>query len=158
MTLIVGGKGFIGAHAARALLDMGEPCVITTGHPERPLPKFLEEEIEKLLFVERVEIEDGEAFLEIGRRRRIDRIVDLAAAPGRPFGTVESLRSGMTVLLNVLQAARAWEIERLCVASTIGVYGGVEGALREDALFPTIPLHSIPAFKRSVEILVASSR
>ena len=32
----------------------------------------------------------------------------------------------------------------------------MEGALREDALFPTIPLHSIPAFKRSVEILVAS--
>ena len=31
MQLITGGMGFIGLHTARALLDMGESCVLVTG-------------------------------------------------------------------------------------------------------------------------------
>lgn len=63
----------------------------------------------------------------------------------------------MTVFLNVLEAGRAWGVRRISVASTIGVYGGVEGnPLREDAPLPSIPMHPIPAFKKAIEILSSS--
>lgn len=157
MILITGGKGFIGLHTARALIDMGESCVITTSHPERPLPDFIEAEIGSRLFVEKVDLLNIDSLLGVGKRHRIHGIVELAAAPSRPFGTPESFRAGMTVLLNVLEAAHAWSVRRVSMASTIGVYGGVEGnPLREDAPLPMVPLYPILAFKRIVETAAAS--
>jgi len=40
MILITGGLGSIGSHTARALLDLGEPVVLT-GHRSTRLPEFL---------------------------------------------------------------------------------------------------------------------
>lgn len=157
MILITGGKGFIGLHLARALIDAGESCVITTSHPERSLPRFLEGEVGSRLFVECVDLRDGQAVRALGTRRPISSVVELASAPARPFGTPESFRQGIAVLLNLLDAAKEWGVRRVSLASTVGVYGGVEGdPLREDAPLPSIPLHPIPAFKRAAETIAAS--
>jgi nucleoside-diphosphate-sugar epimerase len=40
MILITGGPGFIGSHTARALLDLGESCVLTP-HRVARRPEFL---------------------------------------------------------------------------------------------------------------------
>jgi UDP-glucose 4-epimerase len=40
MILITGGLGFIGSHTARALLDLGEPCVLVQRR-QPVLPNFL---------------------------------------------------------------------------------------------------------------------
>ena len=40
MILITGGLGSIGSHTARALLDLGEPVVLTA-HRSTQLPEFL---------------------------------------------------------------------------------------------------------------------
>ena len=43
MILITGGLGSIGSHTARALLDLGEPVVLTA-HRSTRLPEFLARE------------------------------------------------------------------------------------------------------------------
>jgi UDP-glucose 4-epimerase len=68
---------------------------------------------------------------------------------------VEGARKAIGGLLNVFEAAQDWGVERVGVASTIGVYGGVtaEGPLGEDTPLPMTSGHVIPAFKKIGELL-----
>jgi UDP-glucose 4-epimerase len=151
MILVTGGLGFIGTHTTRALLDLGEPCLLVQRRPAPPdgLPGRI---------VERVDLTDRESFLALGRRHRITGIVHLAGSVPWPPGArppVEGARTALDSLLNVVQAAHEWAVPRLTVASTIGVYGGVDAAspLREDLLLPMTTGHIIPAFKKIGELL-----
>ena len=82
MILITGGLGFVGAHTARAFLDLGESRVPTQRRAGPP-PEFLAEEVGTRAFVERLDCADRAAFLELGQRCEITGIVHLAAAGGR---------------------------------------------------------------------------
>jgi UDP-glucose 4-epimerase len=68
---------------------------------------------------------------------------------------VEAARKALGGLFNVIEAAQAWGVPRVGVASTIGVYAGVtaEGPLREDMPLPITSPHVIPAFKKVGELL-----
>jgi nucleoside-diphosphate-sugar epimerase len=50
MILITGGLGFIGAHTARALLALGESCVLTRHRPAEP-PEFLVDDLGQRVWV-----------------------------------------------------------------------------------------------------------
>ena len=80
MILITGGLGMIGLHTARNLLDMGQDVVLTQYRVAR-MPDFLKDELGKRAHVEQLDVMDGEALLDIGRRYEIDGICHLAA-PG----------------------------------------------------------------------------
>ena len=55
---------------------------------------------------------------------------------------------------NVLDAARVWEVQRVTLASSIGVYVGAgDGPWREDTPLPINSLHGIPAMKKVAETL-----
>jgi UDP-glucose 4-epimerase len=58
-------------------------------------------------------------------------------------------------LLNVLQVACEWQVGRVGIASTIGVYGGAaaQSPLREDVPLPMTAGHVIPTFKKIGELL-----
>lgn len=75
--------------------------------------------------------------------------------PPVPDAPVEATRQALDGLLNIAQAAQEWDVRRLGVASTIGVYFGArnEGPLREDAPLPMSALVSIPTFKKVGELL-----
>ncbi|MQY05616.1 NAD-dependent epimerase/dehydratase family protein [Actinomadura macrotermitis] len=149
MILITGGLGFIGSHVTRALLDLGEPCLaVSRSAAPRELPEGAA--------AERLDMADRSAFLALGDRYDITGIVHLASAPLRGTDVLAELRANTSGLLNALEAARAWGVRRICVASTIGVYAGVRGAVfREDAPLPPGAPHPTPAFKRSAEALAA---
>ena len=68
---------------------------------------------------------------------------------------VRYFRTDTMGLLNALDAARAWEIERFAVAGSLGVYvGRAEIPWHEDLALPTTALpHLIVAFKKAVEPL-----
>lgn len=152
MILITGGLGFIGSHVARALLDLGETCVVTR-HRTARLPEFLADEAEGRLLVEPLDVTDEDAFLALGKRHAVTGIVHLAAA-GLGGRALDALAQSTQGLFNVLRAAEAWEVPRVGIASTIGVYGGVPGdRLREDAPLSTASPHTIPAAKKAMEIL-----
>jgi UDP-glucose 4-epimerase len=152
MILITGGLGFIGSHVTRALLDLGESCVLA----QRRTPSVPDMLADGHVVVEQVDVTDRDAFLEIGRRHPITGIVNLVGAFG--FGAddpIEDARRSIASLLNVLEAARAWGVPRVGTASTIGVYGGVDekAPLREDVPLPMTSAHPIPAFKKIAELL-----
>jgi UDP-glucose 4-epimerase len=157
MILITGGLGFVGSHTARALADLGEPCVLVQRR-EPVLPDHLAGEAGRRVFAERADITDLAALLDIGTRHQITGIVHMAGSVPWPPGMdqpVPGARKAIGSLLNVLQAACDWQVPRVGVASTIGVYGGAtaESPLREDTPLPMAAGHVIPAFKKIGELL-----
>ena len=154
MILVTGGLGFVGTHTTRALLDLGETCVLVQRRvPERPA-----ELADPHVSVEQADITDLAALREIGTRHRITNIVHLAGSVPWPPGADEPVAGARTAiggLLNVLQVAVDWQVARVGIASTIGVYGGVPSVdpLREDASLPMMAGHPIPAFKKIGELL-----
>jgi UDP-glucose 4-epimerase len=157
MQLITGGMGFVGLHTARALLDMGETCVLTTQSGTIRQPEFLKNEIGGRIFVEQADVGDPTAVLALGKRYAFTGIVHLSGAS--PIGTCEHMRTNTLHLLNVLQAAQDWKVRRLSIASTIGVYAGANlgsGPLHEDQHLPMTAFHPIPSFKKVAELLAAT--
>jgi nucleoside-diphosphate-sugar epimerase len=153
MILVTGGLGMIGAHTARALLDLGHDVVVTS-HRRGEVPSFLEGRVT----VEQLDVTDREAFLALGERHAITDIVHLAGSiPGED--PVEFFRTDTTGLLNALAAARAWGVRRFAVASSLGVYiGRPEIPWTEDLSLPAVALpHLIIAFKKAVEPLTTHS-
>ncbi|MGW0085390.1 NAD-dependent epimerase/dehydratase family protein [Streptomyces sp. NPDC003393] len=154
MILVTGGLGFIGSHTVRALLDLGEDCVVVQ-RSARELPVFLDAE---RVVVEQADVADRDALLAIGRRHDITGIVHLAGSyPWPPIDdAVGATRNALGGLLNVAQAAQEWGVRRLGLASTIGVYWGVQNGapFHEDAplTMMSAPV-SIPTFKKVGELL-----
>jgi nucleoside-diphosphate-sugar epimerase len=152
MILITGGLGSIGSHTARALLDLGE-SVVLTAHRSTQLPEYLADEPGGGVVVEPLDTTDEATFLDIGNRYEITGIVHLAAARHDLPDPVEYLRADSLGLLNALKAATVWGVRRFSVASTIGVYAGVdEVPWREDAPLPVVAGHQIPVFKKTAEL------
>ncbi|MEV5963696.1 NAD(P)-dependent oxidoreductase [Kribbella sp. NPDC051952] len=153
MILVTGGLGMIGAHTARALVDLGHEVVIT-GHRRTDVPSFLAGKVA----VETLDVTDRDEFLALGKRYAITDIVHLAGSiPGDD--PVAYFRTDLTGLLNALDAARAWGVRRFAVASSIGNYIGRpeipwhEGLALPDADLPLL----IIAFKKAVEPLTVHS-
>jgi UDP-glucose 4-epimerase len=153
--LITGGLGSIGSHTARALLDLGE-SVVLTAHRSTRLPEYLAGEPDGRVVVEPLDAGDEASFLDIGKRHEITGIVHLAAARYDLPDPVQYLRIDAVGLLNALKAATVWGVQRFSVASTIGVYAGVdEVPWREDAPLPVVAAHQIPVFKKTAELFAA---
>lgn len=156
MILVTGGLGFVGSHTTRALLGLGQSCVLVQ-RTEAALPGDLAGEAGKRVFAERADVADLAALREIGQRHTITGIVHLAGPVPRPGAQppVEGARTAVGGLLNVLQAACDWQVPRVGIASTIGVYGGVSAdrPYREDVPLPMTSGHPIQAFKKIGELL-----
>jgi nucleoside-diphosphate-sugar epimerase len=118
MILVTGGLGMIGAHTARALVDLGHEVVVT-GHRRTEVPSFLDGRVT----VESLDVTDRDAFLALVDRHEIGGIVHLAGSiPGDD--PVAFFRTDTTGLLNALDAARSRGVRRFAVASSLGVYAG----------------------------------
>lgn len=152
MILVTGGLGMIGAHTARALVDLGHEVVVTS-HRRAGVPSFLAGRVA----VEPLDVTDRAAFLALADRHDISDLVHLAGSiPDEP---VDYFRTDTTGLLNALDAARTWGVRRFAVASSLGVYvGRAEIPWHEDLALPTTALpHLVVAFKKAVEPLTTHS-
>jgi nucleoside-diphosphate-sugar epimerase len=152
MILITGGLGMIGAHTARALVDLGHEVVVTA-HRRTEVPSFLAGRV----IVEPLDVTDRDAFLALAGRHDISGIVHLAGS--LPDDPVAFFRTDTIGLLNALDAARTWGVRRFAVASSLGVYAGrTETRWHEGLALPTADLpHLIVAFKKAVEPLTTHS-
>ncbi|MEJ3658372.1 NAD(P)-dependent oxidoreductase [Actinomycetes bacterium KLBMP 9759] len=150
--LVTGGLGMIGAHTARALLDLGHEVVVTA-HRRGEVPSFLAGRVT----VEPLDVTDRDAFLALGGRHDISDVVHLAGSI--PADPVDFFRADLTGLLNALDAARAWNVRRFAVASSLGAYiGRPEIPWHEELDLPTTALpHLIIALKKAVEPITTHS-
>ena len=154
MILVTGGLGFIGSHTVRALVDMGENCVLVQRQTTEVPPVLADAR----LAVEQADVTDLAALLDVGARHKITGIVHLAGSMPWPPSSdqpIDATRRAIGGLLNILQAAEDWGVQRVGVASTIGVYGGLtgDGPFREDMPLPMTSGHLIPTFKKIGELL-----
>ena len=154
MILITGGLGFIGSHVTRALLDLGESCVLVQRRTCGPSGLIAADEGTRL-FVERADVSDVGALREIGDRHKITGIVHLAGGFGLDAtDAIGAAQRGTEGLLGLLGLAIEWQVTRVGVASTIGVYDGPgDSPLREDLSLPMTAVHPIPAAKKVHELL-----
>jgi UDP-glucose 4-epimerase len=153
MILITGGLGFIGLHTARALLDLGEDVVLTQYRVARE-PDFIKDELGKRAFVEQLDITDGAALMEIGKHHEITGIIHMATPGLGALDAAGDYKMNMYSLLNCLEAAEAWGVKRVGIASSVTVYNGVEnGPFSEDMPLRTTPNNPVEAYKKAYEII-----
>ncbi|HEX2915394.1 MAG TPA: NAD(P)-dependent oxidoreductase [Chloroflexia bacterium] len=152
MILITGGLGFIGLNTARALLELGEECVLTQ-HQVARRPDFIKAALGKQVFIEQVDITDLSALLEIGKRHNITHIIHLGGPGIGALDLFENLRVSMQMLFNVVEAAKEWGVKRVSIASAIGVYIGIQdNPFREEVPLPMSAVHPIQTVKKSSEL------
>src|SRR3954465_9221183 len=119
MILITGGPGPVGSHPPPAPPGRGGPAGAAPlpgpagrggvgaaqQHRAARRPDFLADELGRRAAVERLDVGDGAAVLELGRRYPISAVVHLAATGTDPADPVGYLRDNTLGLLNVLRAA-----------------------------------------------------
>lgn len=159
--LVTGGMGFIGSHTVQALAELGHGCVVTSRRTTRDLGESIS--------IEQVDVGDRDAMVGLGHRHAIGGIVHLAdpalAHLGDPSASPATLladmRAAANALFNVLECAIAWDVQRVTIASTIGVYGGVpdlRGVSEELPLEMTDGGNVVAASKKSAELVVSLFR
>ncbi|MFN0070671.1 MAG: NAD-dependent epimerase/dehydratase family protein [Chloroflexota bacterium] len=153
MQLITGGMGFIGLHTAKAIIDAGEDVVLTMWRTKRE-PDFIQPYLGNRAKVEVVDVADGPALAEVGKKYSVDGIVHLAVPGLGALTPAEDFKTNMDGLLHILQVAEELKVKRLSVASSVAVYSGLaDGPYSEDDPLP-LPSHNpTEAFKKSFEIL-----
>jgi UDP-glucose 4-epimerase len=153
MILVTGGAGFVGSHTVRALLDLGESCVLVQRR-DPGLPPLIADASGARVRVERADLADLPALLEVGERHPISGIVHLASPGIGAADTIAALRANTDVLLNVLEAATRWKVPRVGVASTIGIYLGVDDEVRREEIpLPMTGTHPVETYKKNAELL-----
>ena len=153
--LITGGLGFIGLSTARRLLDAGEQVVLTQYRVPR-MPDFIKDELGKRAFVEQLDVTDDDKLEEIGKRYKITGIVHLATPGLGALSPADDYRVNMVGLLNILEAARVWEVKRLGLASSVAVYGGMsEGPFREEMNLRPFGSYPVEVYKKAHEIIAS---
>ena len=151
MILFTGGAGFIGTHTVRALHDLGETCVLLSRRAGA-VPSAL---ADLPVVVERGDVADLEGLREVGGRHPIDGIVHLAGYERDEEDGITATAGVLDGLVNLGRVAREWGVRRVGLASTIGVYSGLEhdGPLTEDLPVPLSSPHPIPRVKKISELL-----
>jgi UDP-glucose 4-epimerase len=153
MILVTGGSGFIGSHTVRALYGLGEASVLL----QRRTGKVPVHLADLPVVAEQADVADLGSLRAIGARHEITGIVHLAGypAPRGSAGGIEATQGLLDGLLNVARVAQEWGVRRVGLASTIGVYGGVDddGPLTEDRPVLLTAPHPIPRSKKIAELL-----
>ena len=153
MILITGGLGMIGLHTARHLMDLGEDVVLTQYRVAR-VPDFIKDELGKRAHIEQLDVTNIDRLLDIGRRHKITGIVHLAAPGLGSLGPADDYKMNTQGLINVLEAAQAWGVKRVGLASSIAVYAGEkQGPFREDLPLRMFGGNHVEAYKKTSEIL-----
>src|SRR5262249_60872015 len=97
MILITGGLGFIGSHVTRALLDLGESCVLLQRRTPGPSELIAGDEGARPV-TEQADVTDQDALRDIAGRHKITGIVHLAGGFGLdasdPIGGARRRRAG----------------------------------------------------------------
>ncbi len=123
--MITGGMGVIGAEASRRFVREGHRPVIFARHRDERLLRDILDEVD----VELGDVLDMPRLLEVIKRHRVTHVVHAAAFVGAVSQANPALSVQVNVMgmVNVLEAARAFDVERVVYTSAKGVYGPMLG-------------------------------
>lgn len=123
--LITGGMGVIGAEASRRFVKEGYRPVIFARHRDDNLISDIVDKVD----VELGDITDLPRLLDVIKRNQITHIVHAAAFVGAvsQANPAQSINVNVVGTVNVLEAARLFDIKRVVYTSAKGVYGPITG-------------------------------
>ena len=127
--LITGGMGCIGSYVIRDLLNAGEKIIVYDFIHDLTIPKLVltEEQLEQFTFVQG-DITDLPHVLRTVKEHEIDRIIHLASwqVPACNANPPQALKIVCEGTINMFEAARICELERVVWASSVAVFGSPE--------------------------------
>jgi len=159
MAVLIIGAGLVGSQVARILVEQGERPVLMDRAPQ---PQALAEIVE----LAKVDLVQGDvlqplALAHILREKKIENVVHLAANPMLTIGAQRDPHAAIELnvmgTVNVLEAARVFELKRIVVASSnvlnhhIAGGEGAGDAMDEEA-FPR-PVSIYASCKQAIESL-----
>lgn len=123
--LITGGMGVIGAEASRKFVREGHRPVVYARHRE---DRLVGDIVDKIDF-EAGDIVDMPRLLDVIKRHQVTHIVHAAAFVGAVSAANPALSIQVNVMgtVNVLEAAKLFEIKRMVFTSAKGIYGPIRG-------------------------------
>jgi UDP-glucuronate 4-epimerase len=135
-TLLTGGAGFIGSHAAEALLRRGADLTIVDNLDEFYPPAWKRANLKDVqaagrFAFEQVDIADYDALRDVVARAKPEAIIHLAARAGvRPSIEQPLLYERVNVAgtLNLLELAREFHVKHFVFGSSSSVYGAASRA------------------------------
>lgn len=155
--VITGGAGFIGSHIAEACAKEGHEVVIIDNLDEYYSPELKKKNLDCALNAGDVAFVKGDitdiAFLKSIITQDVDFVFHEAAQPGVRISVENPFKPhNVNVLgtLNVLQASREANVERVINASSSSVYGKME-YLPFDEKHPTQPISPYGVSKLAAE-------
>lgn len=153
MILVVGGlNGFVGSNTTEALVERGYDCVVTR-HASTEVPRFLEKYIGGRVQIEPVDATSMADLQRIGEKYDIDGIVNVAGGFRRgPKGPVSGLQGYFDMLVGLFRMAEEWEVKRVIMSSSGGVYLGMPGPVTEEQPLPLPSPFPLIAYQKIVEV------
>jgi len=122
--LVTGGTGFIGSYAVKALLESGRRVVAFDIRGYTPEGRFVLGDLIDQVTVEEGSIDDWSRVLHVVNEHRPVDVVHLATITHPVFlftNPMPGVRVNFEGTINVLEAARIFEIRRIVYFSSIGV-------------------------------------
>lgn len=162
--LVTGGAGFIGAHTAKKLAELGHKIVIVDNFNAFYDPSLKEARIGQLLKgvscpIYRLDIKNMDALRDVFNRHQIDHIVHEAAQAGVRYSMQNPFLYADTNLIgsiNLFELAKEFGIKGITLASSSSVYGNAARyPVSEDTLTDQ-PISLYGATKKSLEVLAYS--
>jgi UDP-glucose 4-epimerase len=123
--LITGGMGVIGAETSRKFVNEGHRPVVFARHRDDSL---IGDIVDKIDF-EQGDVLDMPRVLQAIKKHKVTHVVHAAAFVGAVSAQNPALSIQVNVmgLVNVLEAARALDVQRVVFTSAKGVYGPITG-------------------------------
>ena len=128
--LLTGGMGCIGTYVIRDLLAAGEKVVVYDFAYDLTIPKMVltDEQIEGFTFVQG-DITDLPHVLRTVQEHEIDRVIHLASwqVPACNANPPQALKVVCEGTINILEAARIFNLKRVVWASSVCSFRGTRG-------------------------------
>lgn len=153
MILVVGGlNGFVGSNTTEALAERGIDCVVTH-HKNAEVPRFLQKYIDRNVFIESADATSITDLRKIGRKHKIDGVVNVAGGfTSGAKSAIPYLEGYFDMLVGIFRMAEEWNVKRVIMSSTGGVYLGLPGPVNEEQPLPLPSFHPIIAYQKIVEV------
>jgi CDP-glucose 4,6-dehydratase len=159
VSLVTGGRGFVGGWLAKALLERGDRVISLDRRPTSERPSTigmlgLEDEVVQV----RADLTDGEEVAKVLAEHAVESVFHLAAetiVSTVQASPVRGFESNVRGTWTILQACLEQEVERVVFASSDKAYGAHEELpYRED--FPLQPTAPYEASKAAADLIARS--
>jgi len=122
--LVTGGTGFIGSYVVKALLESGRSVVAFDVRGPTPEGRFVLGDLAERAVVEEGSVDDWSRVLHVVRTHRPVDVVHLATITNPVYlftNPMPGVRVNFEGTINVLEAARLFDLRRIVYFSSIGV-------------------------------------